>query len=131
MCFTTLLCVAQIEALLTTCVHSPHVYTHHAHLYSAKTDYRYTCTCTWHPVCISMHSLMSVCVCVWFSKPCSWLLCPVYTIVCILVQLIHVYNTYCLFSPFSSCFFSHYFPFFLASVLYTYFHGHGSSYTSS
>ena len=82
--------------------------------------------CTWlnppfpvlkagHPVCILIfifycysifiwnYNLMSVCVCMWFSKP-FWLpvgVC-IYTILCILVQLIHVHvhNSILLLSPF-------------------------------
>ena len=61
-------------------------------------------------------------MCIWFSNPLWLAYCVLCIFECIFVQLIHVHvhRHTVSFSLFSSCFFFHYFPFFLASVLYTF-----------
>ena len=134
-------CQVSVPQYVHLCVHTFLSYT------STWPTLCYT-VCTWlnppfpvlkagHPVCIlififycyNLLFLMSACVCMWFSKPFRL---PVgvciilYTILCILVQLIHVHvhNSILLLSPFLRLAVSSFtisLSFFNASVLYTYF----------
>ena len=63
----------------------------------------YTCTFYGSSIFVWTHKIfMSVCMCVWFSMPLqlNWLFVScIYTCMCILVQLMHVHNTYCFVLP--------------------------------